>query len=198
MSTGIPVEPSKFNLDGLERRPFEVRAVGERIVGLAIPFDTRSRDLGGFVEVVKPQAVDRSLRADIVALFHHNPEAILGRTPTTLQLKKEARGLAFTIAVPNTQLGRETLELVRRQDLTGASFGFRTIADAWKRDGDITIRELLDIEIGEISLTAFPAYQQTDVSVAQRSMQAWQKESALSFSGQRIDWLRKMHVARGV
>ena len=40
----------------------EVRADRSRIVGHAVVFDTRSRDLGGFVEVVRPSAVDRALR----------------------------------------------------------------------------------------------------------------------------------------
>ena len=201
--------------DPLEHRPaLELRAVGERIVGLAIPFDSRSRDLGGFVEVVKPSAVDRSLSGDVVALYNHEAGSILGRTPTTLQLTKEARGLAFTITPPDTTVGRETLTLVRRGDLTGASFGFRTIKDAWSRDAsNVSIRELLDIEIAEISLTAFPAYAQTDVTIAMRSMQAWQNNGGAvevqkpngvrevqnsggagqlpRRAGQRIDWLRR-------
>ena len=52
------------------------------------------------------------------------------------------------------------------------SFGFRTKKDAWRQDAGVMVRELLDIEIAEISLTAFPAYRETDVSVAQRSLQA--------------------------
>lgn len=179
--------------DPLEHRPaLELRAVGERIVGLAIPFDSRSRDLGGFCEVVRASAVDRSLRGDVVALYNHEAGSILGRTPTTLQLIKESRGLAFTITPPDTTVGRETLTLVRRGDLTGASFGFRTIQDSWSRDAsNISIRELLDIEIAEISLTAFPAYAQTDVTIAQRSMQAWQAVSLPPGKLSRVDWLRR-------
>jgi HK97 family phage prohead protease len=56
--------------------------------------------------------------------------------------------------------GRDALELVRRGDVTGASFGFKTVKDAWTRDGATTVRTLLDIEITEISLTALPSYQQ--------------------------------------
>ncbi len=50
----------------LERRSaLELRADGDRITGHAIVFDSRSRDLGGFVEVIRPQAVDRSRRGTL-------------------------------------------------------------------------------------------------------------------------------------
>jgi HK97 family phage prohead protease len=179
---------SQPSLD-LERRSaaLEIRAVGERIVGHAIVFDTRSRDLGGFVEVIRPQAVDRSLTADIVALFNHDQGAVLGRTPKTLSLRKDTRGLAFELHPPATQAGREALELVGRGDIRGASFGFKTLKDTWSRDGDTTVRTLLDMEILEISLTALPVYTATDVAIAQRSLQAFQAQQP----GKRIDWLRK-------
>lgn len=155
----------------IERRAVvELRAQRERIVGYAVVFDVRSRDLGGFVEVVRSQAVDGT--GDVVALLQHNPEAVLGRTPTTLLLEKDTRGLAFTLDPAPTQAGRDAFELVKRGDIRGASFGFTTKTDRWHLDAGVRVRELLDIELVELSLTAFPAYQQTDVSVAQRSLLA--------------------------
>jgi HK97 family phage prohead protease len=164
----------------LERRAVvELRADAARITGHAVVFDTRSRDLGGFVEIVKPSAVDRALTADVRALYNHDASAVLGRTPKTLTLAKDTRGLAFTLDVAPTQAGKDALELVRRGDVTGASFAFRTLKDAWHQDGRQVVRELLDVEIFEISLTAFPAYRDADVSVAQRSL----REFSVSVSG---------------
>lgn len=174
----------------LERRSVaELRADASKIVGYAIVFDTRSRDLGGFCEVVRSQAVSLSPgdNDDVVALYNHDPGAVLGRTPATLQLRKDARGLAFELSPANTTAGRDAFELVRRGDIAGASFGFLTRKDAWKKDAGITIRELLDIDIAEISLTAFPCYAATDVSVAQRSLQAAEKHCTGATS---IAWLR--------
>lgn len=201
MSRPSPDEMS-IRMDDLEYRPaLEVRAVGDRIVGHALVFDVRSRDLGGFVEVIRPQAVDRSLaeivysnrqdNAGIVALYAHDPAAVLGRTPKTLSLTKDDRGVAFDLDPAPTQAGREALALVRRGDLTGASFGFRTMADRWLTEGTQTIREVLDVEIVEISLTAFPAYPQTNVEIAQRSRQAWQQSKGSDTTVARsIAWLR--------
>jgi Escherichia/Staphylococcus phage prohead protease len=159
------------------RSVVELRAERQRIVGYAVVFDVRSRDLGGFVEVVKPQAVASSLASDVVALFNHDSNQVLGRTPQTLQLETDTRGLHFTLDPAPTQAGRDAFELVKRGDITGASFGFRTKQDAWRKDADVMIRELLAIELAEISLTAFPAYQQTDVSIAQRSLQTSQRQA---------------------
>jgi uncharacterized protein len=171
----------------MERRSVvELRADASKIVGHCVVFDVRSRDLGGFVEVVKSQAVDQALTGSVVALYDHQPGAVLGRTPRTLQLRRDARGLAFELDPAPTQAGRDALELVRRGDVTGASFGFLTKKDAWKRDAGVMVRELLDIEIAEISLTAFPAYREADVSVAQRSLQA----SCIARDTTSVHWLR--------
>jgi len=173
----------------LERRAAaDVALEGRLIRGHAVVFDVRSIDLGGFVEVVRSQAVDRALGAgaNIVALYNHDSSAVLGRTPTTLTLRKDARGLAFAIDPPATQAGRDAFALVERGDVGGASFGFRTLKDAWHDEGGVIVRELLDVEIAEISLTAFPAYRQTSAAIAQRALQAFRAQSA----GRSIRWLR--------
>jgi uncharacterized protein len=140
------------------------------LIGHAVLFDVRSRDLGGFVEVVKPQAVKSTLQADVVALFEHDTHQVLGRTPRTLELRTDAQGLAFTLSLPDTTAGRDAFELVQRGDVKGASFGFRTKQDRWSNQAGVVVRELLDIELAEISLTAFPCYRETDVTIAQRSL----------------------------
>lgn len=170
----------------LERRSATFGSIaGNRVTGHAVVFNVRSRDLGGFYEVVRPQAVDRALRADarVIALYNHDTAKVLAHTPKTLTLTKDSRGLAFSMTLPGTTDGRDVLELVERGDVQGASFGFHTIKDAWHTDGGVKIRELLDIEIAEITLTAFPAYSQTDVTVAKRSLEQFVQQ------GQRVDWL---------
>lgn len=178
----------------LERRHATIDSIAEnRVTGHAVVFDTRSRDLGGFVEVVRPQAVDRALKAGarIVALYNHDTASVLAHTPRTLTLTKDARGLAFSMTLPDTTVGRDVLALVERGDVSGASFGFKTIKDAWHQEGNLMIRELLDVEIAEITLTAFPAYEQTDVSIAKRSLEQFARH------GQRVEWLaQRLAVSR--
>lgn len=186
------MSPDTFTYQ-LERRAVtELRAAGYRLVGHALVWNQRSQDLGGFVEVIRPEAVQTSGH-DVVALFNHDSNQVLGRTPKTLQLTPDARGLAFALDVAETQAGRDALTLVHRGDVTGASFGFRTRKDAWRQEAGVTIRELLDIELAEISLTAFPAYRETDVSVAQRALKAAQHVDLSLRSddvGRAIHWLQ--------
>lgn len=156
----------------------EVRAVGgeqPKLEGIALRYGVRSRDLGGFVETIAPGAVTASLRSgrDIPALMFHDATKILGRTSKgTLELRDTPEGLAFTIYPGNTSVGRDSLEMTRRGDVPGMSFGFRSIEDRWTREGNVRVRELRNIELLDISLAGTPAY--PDTSVALRSLEAWQ------------------------
>jgi HK97 family phage prohead protease len=143
-------------------------------VGYASVFNSKSQDLGGFVEIVRPGAFTRALTggADVRALVNHDPNLILGRSAAgTLVLVEDERGLRVEILPPDTQAGRDTLESVRRGDLDGMSFAFRAIQDKWdysdKARGTM-LRELLDVDLFDVSVVAFPAYPKTDVAL--RSM----------------------------
>lgn len=139
----------------------------KKMTGYAAVFDTLSEDLGGFREVIKPGAFDRALREkhDVRALVNHDANLILGRTAAgTLALAIDERGLQVSIDVPDTTAGRDALVSVERGDVTGMSFGFITLTDSWRmQDGD-AIRELLDLELLDVSVVAYPAYPATQVS----------------------------------
>jgi HK97 family phage prohead protease len=141
-----------------------------RLVGYAAVFNSRSFDLGGFVEIVRPGAFSRSLRgADVRALVEHDPGRIIGRNRAkTLTLGEDERGLKVEITPPDTQAGRDVVESVRRGDLDGMSFGFRTVKHRWTFDEDPkqpALRELLDVDLFDVSVVAFPAYPKTDVGL---------------------------------
>jgi HK97 family phage prohead protease len=163
---------------GLERRAaLELRAVtGDKpkLVGYAAVFDAASRDLGGFIEYVRPGAFRRTLAAgaDVVALVAHDSRMILGRSGAgTLSLAEDGKGLAFEVDLPPTTAARDLLVSVERGDVAGASFAFRVPkgGDRWtfKQDGPAA-RELLDVDLLDVTVTALPAY--PDTSVALRSL----------------------------
>ena len=168
----------------IERRAFEMEELrvegndGEapRISGHAAVFDKLSQDLGGFREKIAPGAFRSSIKGDVRALFNHNPDFILGRTKTgTLSLEEDRKGLAVDITPPDTDMGRSVVEAVRRGDISQMSFGFRTIKDEWHTDqAGKTVRTLHEVELFDVSPVTFAAYPQTDVSVAKRSLEAWQ------------------------
>jgi len=180
----------------VERRAFvECRAEasdnGRKIRGYAIRFQALSEDLGGFREYIAPEAVDRTLSEglDVRALVDHDSSKVLGRTRAgTLSLRKDSKGLRIEIE-PDDEISyaRDIMRSVARGDVSGMSFGFRTLDDEWNYEGKTPIRTVTDMVVSEVSVVTFPAYRQTDVSVAQRSLQAYRQQHA----GNRVEWLRK-------
>lgn len=140
-----------------------------KIVGYAAVFNSRSEDLGGFREIIRPGAFNRNFPdADVRALIDHDPSRIIGRTKSgTLTLSVNNKGLIAEVMPPDTTVGRDISESIKRGDVDGMSFGFRTISDQWSmQDGEV-IRELLDVTLdhGDVSFVTYPAYRQTSVAV---------------------------------
>jgi len=146
-------------------------AKGKTLSGYAAVFNSEAV-LGDFTEVIRQGAFAKSLAtgSNIRALYHHQGDALLGTTKGgTLQLREDAHGLAFTLSLPDTSHGRDLAVLVERGDVSGCSFGFVVPpgGDRWEQRGGQLVRELLTVDLSEITLTADPAYQ--DTSIAMRS-----------------------------
>ncbi len=144
-----------------------------RIRGTAIVFNSRSVDLGGFTEIIKPEAIDRTISEalDVHAFWNHDSGEVLGRTRAgTLQLRKEKRGMSVIIDPPSW--ADKILESIRRGDVTGMSFGFRVVTDEWRMEDGMPLREVVDMVVSEVSIVSKPAYQATDVMVSKRSLDA--------------------------
>lgn len=147
---------------------FEIREKGDGMtfVGYAAKFNSRSENLGGFVETIMPGAFKRSLRSrnDVKLLVNHDAGRVLASTRAgTLRLKEDSVGLRVEADLPNTTDGRDMAELLRRGDLSSMSFGFSVVKDSWSSDG--TERSLESVRLFETSIVAFPAYQATEASV---------------------------------
>lgn len=158
----------------------EIRALNtvekteENIVeGYALKFNTESRNLGGFIETITPEALEGVDLSDVRCFLDHDSSKLLGRTSSgTLKLNVDETGLYFRCILPNTSVGRDAMELVTRGDLNQCSFGFTVEQDKWTKGNDIMMRSINKIgNLFEISLVSIPAYDDTDVRVAQRSME---------------------------
>jgi HK97 family phage prohead protease len=161
----------------IERRTFagtvEFRALGDKLVaaGYAAMFNKISQNLGGFVEQVAPGAFTKTIQEqDIRALFNHDENQVLGRlAPGTLRLEEDGTGLAYEIDLPDTSAGRDVAKLLERQDVSGSSFGFRTIDDEWgETETGFPLRTLKQVSLRDVGPVTFPAY--TDSTSALRSL----------------------------
>lgn len=148
----------------------EVRAEGGRITmrGYAYVFNRYSQNLGGFVEQVAPGAGAKSIAEhDIRALFNHDPNFVLGRMGSgTLRMGEDNTGGFYEIDLPDTSIGRDVAESLRRKDITGSSFGFRTIEDDWGESGEgFPLRTLKAFAIRDVGPVTFPAYPDTSAAL---------------------------------
>jgi Escherichia/Staphylococcus phage prohead protease len=126
-------------------------------------------DLGWFKETIKPGAFRRAIseKQDVRCLQNHNEDLILGRTKSnTLTLREDDTGLAFDCDFPDTQNARDLRTLMMRKDIDQCSFGFIVRTQTWRQnkleDGSIEeIREIEDVDLMDVSIVTFPAYEGT-------------------------------------
>ena len=197
------------NIDMIEIREdleeVELRATDdgkEVITGYAIVFNRESQDLGGFKEIILPSAVDGVRWSETIATFNHNADNILGRVPKTMTLTVDERGVKVEIVPPDTTVGRDVMELIRRRDVKGMSFTFRIKknGDKWeqpKGDKGPYLRTISAFDIiPELGPVAMPAYPSTNVSVAKRalSMLMDEKERQESDQIERENQLQKIKL----
>jgi HK97 family phage prohead protease len=157
-------------------RDIEVREEkdGMRFTGYAAVFDSPSEPLP-FTEMIERGAFKRSIesRNDIKLLWNHDTASVLGSTRAkTLRLYEDERGLKVEAMLPNTTLGRDAAELLRRGDVDSMSFGFSVPrgGDEWSDDG--MLRTLKSVRLHEISIVAFPAYSGTAGTTSVRGLAA--------------------------
>lgn len=151
--------------------PAEIRAIkdgeGRKITGRAAVFDELSYDLGGFRERIVPGAFAKTIRdgGTKKAYWNHNSDRVLGSTKAgTLTIEERDDGLHFEITPPSW--AGEHVESIERGDVDQMSFGFRTVKDRWHKDEEgKVIRELVEVQLFEVSPVASPAYPQTDAQV---------------------------------
>ncbi len=161
------LEYRSFPLTDIEIREDET----PKIMGYAAVFDKLSVPLWGFREKISQGAFAKTIRkADIRALWNHDANEVLGRTKNkTLFLEEDDKGLRIEITPPDTQLGRDVTELIKRGDVDQMSFAFDTVKESWEEAGtDKAIRTLEEVNLFDVSPVTFPAYPQTSIKV--RSM----------------------------
>lgn len=177
--------------DQIERRvaefTLERRADGDEqpvIRGHAAVFETPTRIMD-FDEQIARGAFTRALKEkqDVRALFNHDPNHVLGRTPKTLRMDEDKVGLAVEIDPPSTAAG--LLESMARGDVNQMSFGFVVKDEEWRKgeDGEVDLRTIKDVDLFDVSVVTFPAYPETDAAV--RSHEQFRAEVEMAEESER-------------
>lgn len=154
----------------------EIRALGDSrtVGGYAIVFNRLSEDLGGFRELILPEAIEGVIdQSDILALLDHDVKrGVLARSAYgkgTLKLSVDRKGVKYEFDAPNFDLGNELVEGVRRGDIKYSSFAFSVDKDGSKlerRSDGTYLRTIKRFSaIYDVSPCYKGAYQDTNVAL---------------------------------
>jgi len=163
-------------MNKIYRNIAELRANTESrtISGYSIIFDSWSRDLGGFTEIIRSSAITKELlnESDIIMNIDHNDSLMLARWKEgegTLRLSLDEKGLAFSFEAPDTERGNQILWDIRNGNLFECSFCFalpdNPNCQRWYRDEEGNLkREITQIGwLHDCSIVVTAAYPATSV-----------------------------------
>jgi HK97 family phage prohead protease len=134
---------------------------GRTIVGYAAIWDSPSEYMG-FTEFVKRGAFSKTLNdgADVRLLIDHEGVPLARSKSGTLALEEDERGLRVEAELdPMNPDAARIMSAMKRGDLSQMSFAFRTVKDNW--NADRSVRELREVQLFDVSVVTFPAYEQT-------------------------------------
>lgn len=146
----------------------------KKLSGYAIVWNTPSKDLGGFTEVVSPDALKGVDLSNVLMLNDHDYTQVLASVKAgTLKLTPDDKGLHFEATLPDTTTANDVFANVQAGNLDSCSFSFDVDdgSDKWDKDdqGNITrtINQIKDLF--DVSVVAVPAYDSTNVNTDSNS-----------------------------
>lgn len=164
----------------ITERAVELRAAPEGssspgvLFGYAVVFNTESRDLGGWREVIDPAAFVDSLEQGLRVMCRqeHMSALLLGTTDAgTLRVTLDEIGVAYECDLPDTNAGRDAAALAARGDLRFSSFAFHEFeAELDMRDDNALVWRVTRAQLVDVAPVADPAYWTS--SVAKRDIEA--------------------------
>lgn len=143
------------------------------ITGRAIVFESWSKNLGGFYEIIHRGAITQELidKSDIIMNINHDDEKMVARSRQgkgTLSVSLKDDGVYFSFEAPTTSRGDELLYNIRNGNIFECSFAF-TIPDdlhseRWYVDSDNVYRREVNVIDGlyDMSLVIHGAYGDTN------------------------------------
>ena len=154
----------------------KTRAEGEEmaIEGYFAVFNKATELWPGAFEEIDPGAFTETLSNDVRALINHDSTLVLGRSKSgTLEIKADNYGLWGRVKInPNDSDAVNLYERVKRGDVDQCSFGFNILDEEteWRDDGSVKWR-LKKIDLHEISVCTFPAYEATGVQARHKEVE---------------------------
>ncbi|BDP54301.1 hypothetical protein EfmJHP35_22250 [Enterococcus faecium] len=149
---------------------------GKTISGYALKFGQPSKDLGGFVEVITPEALKEVDLSNVFLLYGHDYSKPLASVKAgTLKLNVDDTGLHFEAELTDTTYSNDVYENISKGVVDSMSFGFVLGLDSFDKKEDGTIERSIDKikALNEISVVTVPAYDSSNVQVNKRSYESF-------------------------
>jgi uncharacterized protein len=146
-------------------------SVRSRLVGYAAVFREKANIAGLFTEEIMPGAFQGVLHDDVTLNYQHQDDlGVLSRTPGSLRLSEDSRGLRIEGDLLNPD---PMSSAIRRRILTGRlskmSFAFSDVTDRWTfatKEGDLDHRQILRVgKLWDVACVSRPAYSGTSIWV---------------------------------
>lgn len=150
------------------------------IEGYFAVFNSNYEIWEGASESIAPGAFTSSVAGDIRGLTNHDTTLVLGRTKAhTLELKEDSHGLWGKITInPKDSDAVNTYERVKRGDVDQCSIGFMIRSEETDFGADGSIHwTITDVELFEVSVCTFPAYEETGVSARHKDAEELKKRA---------------------
>lgn len=150
------------------------------ISGYFAVFDDEYEISKDMTESIDRHAFDNALKeeSDVRFLIDHKSELVLGRTSNgTGTLKVDDHGLYGEVLInPNDQDALNGYSRVQRGDVNQCSFGFLINKEETeeREDGSLHFK-ILDLDLMEVSICTFPAYESTAVSARKKDAENYKK-----------------------
>jgi len=163
---------TNFHITRAEKDPDEMI-----IEGYFALYENETELWEGSFEIITKGAFDETLNNDIRALWNHNTQYVLGRNKSgSLEVKADDKGLFAIIKLPKTQYAEDLYELVKRGDVDECSFGFNILDEDLEELASGGYRWRINkVDLHEISVVTFPAYENTNVQARSKEIEILQE-----------------------
>lgn len=161
----------------------------------------------GVTESVAPGAFAKTLSGDIRALIDHESRLVLGRCKAgTLTLTEDALGLWGRIEINQNDADAMNLySRVKRGDVDQCSFGFAIMNEEPVYGNDNAVHwTIKEVELFEVSVVTFPAYEDTSVSarkkdyetICKRKADTWRLRTLQKMKGEHKNGIKSTDAAK--
>ncbi len=152
-----------------------------RIEGYFVVYDDETMLWEGVYEKIDRNAFEGELDKDIRALAGHDREKVLGRVKNnTLTLRSDEKGLWGSILINKDDPEAFSLyQKVKRGDIDQCSFGFIPTEEERESRSNGELFIVKRCKLIEVSVVAFPAYENTSVSARKKAFEEEEKKKSV-------------------